>query len=76
MGLIVCLIVGVVCGFITKSIGESKGYGGGFAWGFFLSIIGIIVQAVRPFNTQPLPPKAVKEVKTKIKTDKIFFDED
>ena len=65
----------IICGFITKKIGEEKGYGGGFAWGFFLSILGICIQAIRPFNTKPLPPKARKE-KTKVKTDKIFFDEE
>ena len=72
---ILWLGVDIVCGFTTKKIGEEKGYGGGFAWGLFLGILGIVVQAVRPFNTKPLPPKARKE-KTKIKTDKIFFDED
>jgi uncharacterized membrane protein YeaQ/YmgE (transglycosylase-associated protein family) len=44
------IILGIICGFITKSMNESKGYDGGFWWGFFLSIIGIIVVAVRPFN--------------------------
>lgn len=47
---LVYIIVGVICGFITKSMNESKGYDGGFWWGFLLTIIGIIVVAVRPFN--------------------------
>ena len=50
MGFIFYLIVAIICGLITKSMNENKGYNGGFAWGFFLSIIGIIVVAVRPFN--------------------------
>ena len=50
MGFVFYLIVAIICGFITKSMNENKGYDGGFAWGFFLSIIGIIVVAVRPFN--------------------------
>lgn len=50
MGFVIYLIVAIICGFITKSMNENKGYDGGFAWGFFLSIIGIIVVAVRPFN--------------------------
>lgn len=49
MGFLVYLIVGVICGFITKSMNESKGYDGGFLWGFLLTIIGIIVVAVRPY---------------------------
>lgn len=47
---IISIIVCIVCGFISKSINESKGYEGGFWWGFLLTIIGIIVVAVRPFN--------------------------
>jgi len=47
---ILVIIQSVVCGFITKSINSSKGYDGGFWWGFFLSILGIVVVAVRPFN--------------------------
>lgn len=47
---LVYLIIGIVCGLITKSMNENKGYEGGFAWGFFLSILGIIVVAIRPFN--------------------------
>ena len=50
---LIVLIAGIVCGCISKSINESKGYEGGFAWGFFLSVIGIIVVAVKPFN-QPV----------------------
>ncbi len=50
MEFFVIIIVGIICGFISKSINESKGYDGGFWWGFLLSIIGIIVVAVRPFN--------------------------
>ena len=44
------LIVSIICGFITKSMNENKGYDGGFLWGFLLSVIGIIVVAVKPFN--------------------------
>ena len=47
---IVYIIVAVVCGFISLSINQSKGYEGGFWWGFLLSILGIIIVAVRPFN--------------------------
>ena len=45
---IVSLIVCIVCGFVTKSINNSRGREGGFWWGFFLTIIGIIIVAVRP----------------------------
>lgn len=50
MGFIFVIIIGIICGCITKSMNEKKGYDGGFWWGFLLSIIGIIVVAVRPFN--------------------------
>lgn len=49
MGFFVYLVLGIICGFITKSMNESKGYDGGFLWGFLLTIIGIIVVAVRPY---------------------------
>lgn len=49
MGFIIYIIVALLCGFITMGMNKSKGYSGGFAWGFFLSIIGIIVVAVRPY---------------------------
>lgn len=50
MEVFVAIIACIVCGFITKSINQSKGYEGGFAWGFWLTIIGIVIVAVRPFN--------------------------
>jgi len=48
---IVAIIQGIICGLITSSMNKAKGYDGGFWWGFFLSILGIIVVAVRPFNS-------------------------
>ena len=42
------LVVAIICGFISKAIAESRGMEGGFWWGFFLTIIGIVVVAVRP----------------------------
>jgi hypothetical protein len=50
MEVFVVIIACIICGFITKSINQSKGYDGGFAWGFWLTIIGIVIVAVRPFN--------------------------
>jgi uncharacterized membrane protein YeaQ/YmgE (transglycosylase-associated protein family) len=50
MGFVAAIILGIICGLITRSMNIKKGYDGGFWWGFFLSIIGIIVVAVRPFN--------------------------
>jgi uncharacterized membrane protein YeaQ/YmgE (transglycosylase-associated protein family) len=47
---VLTIIQGVICGLITNSMNKSKGYNGGFWWGFLLSIVGIIVVAVRPFN--------------------------
>lgn len=44
------IIFCLVCGLITYSMNKNKGYDGGFWWGFFLTIIGIIVVALRPFN--------------------------
>ena len=50
MWFVIYIIVGLVCGFVTKTMNEEKGYDGGFLWGFFLTILGIIVVAVRPYN--------------------------
>lgn len=50
--IILDIIPAIICGLITRQMGINKGYGGGFAWGFFLLFIGIIVQAVRPFNRE------------------------
>ncbi|AEC02064.1 hypothetical protein Spico_0840 [Parasphaerochaeta coccoides DSM 17374] len=50
MGFVFAIILGIICGLITRSMNIKKGYNGGFGWGFFLSFIGIIVVAVRPFN--------------------------
>jgi len=41
---------GIVCGIISREIGEDKGYSKGYWWGFFLLILGIAVQAVRPYK--------------------------
>jgi len=50
MWFVIYIIVGLVCGFITKTMNEEKGYEGGFLWGFLLTLLGIIVIAVRPYN--------------------------
>ena len=47
-------VVAIICGMISKGIASSRGMEGGFWWGFFLSVIGIIVVAVRP-NDGPKP---------------------
>ena len=47
--------LGIALGFLTKNMNEKKGYKGGFLWGFLLSIIGVIIVAVRK------PKNAVSE---------------
>ena len=39
--------VGVALGFLTKNMNTKKGYTGGFFWGFLLSVIGVVIVAVR-----------------------------
>lgn len=39
---------GILCGCICGAIASSRNMEGGFWWGFFLSVIGIIIVAVRP----------------------------
>ena len=39
--------LGVAFGFLTKSMNTKKGYKGGFLWGFLLSVIGVVIVAVR-----------------------------
>ena len=45
---IIGLIISIIFGFVCKAIASSRGMEGGFWWGFFLSVIGIVVVAVRP----------------------------
>ena len=47
------IIVGVICGCISKAIASNRGMDGGFWWGFWLTIIGIVVVAVRPNDNKP-----------------------
>lgn len=49
--LIACVIWGVIWGIVTKTINENKGYEGGFWLGFFLSVIGVIIVACKPADT-------------------------
>lgn len=60
-GFIIAIIAGIICGSITKSMNEAKGYEGGFAWGFWLSIIGIIVVAVRPYHQTQKNIQTIRE---------------
>lgn len=48
ISIIVFCAQGAIFGLVTHSIAESKGYEGGFWWGFFLSLLGVLVVAVRP----------------------------
>ena len=51
-GIIVGFVIeGIICGWICESIASNRNMEGGFWWGFFLSIIGIIIVAVRPNDT-------------------------
>ena len=52
--LLICLISGLICGFIAESIAANRGMNGGFWWGFWLTVIGIIVVAVRPNDSRPM----------------------
>lgn len=47
------LILCCIMGFVSKTISNNKGYYGGFWWGFCLGILGIIVVACKPVNTNP-----------------------
>ncbi len=49
--LIGAIIEGLICGFVAKKIGENKGYDNQFWWGFWLGVIGVIVVAVKPDNS-------------------------
>ena len=48
----IAIVVALVCGWISQGISSSRGMEGGFWWGFFLTIIGIVVVAVRPNDQQ------------------------
>lgn len=48
MTIFAILVEALICGLISRAITKGRGMEGGFWWGFFLSIIGIIVVAVRP----------------------------
>lgn len=49
--LVILLVDGFICGCICSAIASSRNMEGGFWWGFFLSVIGIIIVAVRPNET-------------------------
>lgn len=38
----------VIKGLVAWKVTKNRGMPGGFWWGFFLGVIGIVVQAVRP----------------------------
>lgn len=46
--LIGMLIWRVILGLVARRVSKNRGRKGGFWWGFFLGMIGIIVEAVRP----------------------------
>ena len=46
-GILVYFGLGIAFGFLTRNMNEKKGYTGGFLWGFLLSIIGVVIVAVR-----------------------------
>jgi hypothetical protein len=46
--LIGLLIWRIILGLVSRRVMKNRGGKGGFWWGFFLGVIGIIVEAVRP----------------------------
>ena len=46
--LIGLIIWRIILGLVSRRVMKNRGGKGGFWWGFFLGVIGIIVEAVRP----------------------------
>ena len=38
----------IILGLVSRRVSKNRGRKGGFWWGFFLGVVGIIVEAVRP----------------------------
>ena len=46
--LIGLLVWRIILGLVSRRVSKNRGRRGGFWWGFFLGVVGIIVEAVRP----------------------------
>ena len=46
--LIGLLVWRIILGLVSSRVMKNRGCKGGFWWGFFLGVVGIIVEAVRP----------------------------